>query len=288
LNPDLKQKSCQQWHLYKPNLLIDYFSIIDSIEKAYWLGFLMADGSIITKRYYYKNGKKYLRKSQKKDIFIELSKNDVEILYGLCECLGINYNNIKHRTRKHYHTGKSHDYVYLRITNNKMANELEKQGFSSSKAKRKFLPSFYTYEINKKITSIDKNKLLLGFVRGYYDGDGFSGTTRKCSSSKQFLIRIKHSLKITNKVLKINNSRIYKDEFGKLHIERGQYSLFIGVRLFNEMTLICKESNINLLKRKDKVFSESRDSLKILKLNLKNQRITKDMLQKLVFHYREY
>ncbi|MFW9952636.1 MAG: hypothetical protein ACFFKA_21145, partial [Candidatus Thorarchaeota archaeon] len=282
LNPNLKNTSYQQWHLTEPKMLINYFSAIDTIEKAYWLGFLMADGSILTRYYYYQNGNKYLRKTPKKVIFIEISKRDKELLYHFCASLRINRSKVKFRSRRHYKSHNIHHYAYLSIVNNNVAKDLEEQGFASSKRRRKLLPSFY------KIMGLNVFELLLAFTRGYYDGDGFSGTTRICSTSKQFLIRLKYALKIKYNVSKSNDSKVYKDELGKFHIERAQYSLAIGAHLFNEMTRICKESNINLLRRKDKSFSQTRDSLTILKKKFKKLGISKDILQDLVFQYRTF
>ncbi|MGB5909590.1 MAG: LAGLIDADG family homing endonuclease [Promethearchaeia archaeon] len=251
-NQGLKDKACQQWHLHKPNLIINYFNKIDTIEKGYWLGFLMADGSVLNRKHYYLNGIKCNRKTPKKEIFLELSKNDEIIINRFCNCIGIDKNHIKNRTRKHYRTGKSHKYVYIRFTNNKMAKDLELQGFASSKAKRKTLPNFYKQKMLKESNSPSNRELLMAFVRGYYDGDGFSGTTRICSSSKQFLVRLRQALNIEYRVLRSTRSNLYKDENGKIHFQRAQYSLSIGAQLFKELTDLCKRSNVKVLERKNK------------------------------------
>ncbi|MFX1496304.1 MAG: hypothetical protein ACFFBH_02145 [Promethearchaeota archaeon] len=285
---DLKDKSCQQWHLHKPNLKINYFNKINTLQKAYWLGFLMADGSVMTKKHYYKNGIKTKRKTPKKVIFIELSKKDDVLIKRLCQDIGIDKNRIRYRTRNHYKTGKSHNYAYLNFVNNKIAKDLELQGFSSSKAKRKSLPKFYKQDIPKGVNMNSKKELLMGYIRGYYDGDGFSGTTRICSTSKQFLVRMKHALNVDNSILRTIESKYYKDKSGKIHLQQAQYSLFVGAKYFNKMTNLCKKSNIKVLERKDKHFSESRVAFENLKMKLKNLGINKQELQDLVYQYRNY
>jgi hypothetical protein len=298
-NYGLKEYSSQQWHIHNPNLNITYFNTINTVKKAYWLGFLMADGSIIKKKFYYVNGQKRSRISTKTEIFIELSAKDRILLDRFCDEIRINKKKIKERKRAHYRSGKLHKYVYLRFGCKKMIEDLKSQEFTSSKANRKSLPLFIRRdEADKKQKLKEKSlkinliptsrELVLAWLRGYYDGDGISNTTRIIAANKQFLVKIKNTIKIKNPVAKIAKSRIYNDKYGKKHTIRAQYSLTIGARLFNEMSSIFKHYKVPLLKRKDKYFNESREGLDILKEKLENMRIEKIRLQELVYQYQQY
>lgn len=123
----------------------DYFEIIDTIEKAYILGFIYADGSVTNKNSNYVLNISQVEKD--KDILEKIR----DILIPSRELLVVSK-----RGKGSY----SQNSIYrLTITNKKIVQDLEKIGFNGLKENRTF-PL-----INKS--------LLSHFIRGYFDGDGF-------------------------------------------------------------------------------------------------------------------
>lgn len=120
-----------------------YFHTIDSANKAYWLGFLAADGCI------------HRTKNTRQDmIIIVLEDNDTELLEKLNQCLHCN-KPLRHFTKTN---GKS--YVRFEISSNVMSNDLAQYGIIPQKTYRYIFPD-----------NIDK-KYYRDFIRGFFDGDG--------------------------------------------------------------------------------------------------------------------
>lgn len=117
----------------------DYFEVIDTPEKAYFLGFIFADGCLIDnpKEYRYKLNIKIHNKDE--DIlerFISLLDSEVEIWRS-----------------------KNREISEIGFSSKKMINDLKNIGVYQNKT--------YTIEYPK----IDE-KLERHFLRGYFDGDG--------------------------------------------------------------------------------------------------------------------
>ncbi|MEJ2251040.1 MAG: hypothetical protein P8Y97_15480 [Candidatus Lokiarchaeota archaeon] len=81
----LKNYSNQQYHLYHPKLKSNFFKDINNKEKAYWLGFLCADG--------------YINKTRKGRFGIELSSKDKNHLRYFCKTVGLENSTIVERER---------------------------------------------------------------------------------------------------------------------------------------------------------------------------------------------
>lgn len=120
-----------------PLFIEDYFSIIDSKEKAYWIGWLLTDGGI----------------SNKHDIEIALSSKDEPILHILEDDLHI-YNKVK---------PYQWEYVRFSISSINMCKDLEKYGIVPNKT----LSLKYPLNIPEKFET--------HLLRGMFDGDsGFT------------------------------------------------------------------------------------------------------------------
>lgn len=117
----------------------NFFEIIDTEEKAYWLGFLYADGCI------------YVAKNRK-EVILELSTQDIEHI-GL-------FNKHINSNRKIKITKRG--YARLEIFNTKMVDDLINLGCISRKSLKVKFP---TEEIVPRY-------LIHHFIRGYMDGDG--------------------------------------------------------------------------------------------------------------------
>lgn len=127
----------------KYNVDDNYFETIDSDDKAYFLGFIYADG--------------YITKDSDK-IGITIAKKDVDLL----EKFKI-FSKAESPINSYMQTGGynvGEYYSRLLITSKKMKSDLLKHGVLISKTEKIKFP-----------TTIDE-KFYYSFIRGYFDGDG--------------------------------------------------------------------------------------------------------------------
>lgn len=125
----------------------DIFEIIDSEYKAYWLGFIYADGSV------YKNRLEIGLKLSDEDHLIKLKKflnTNKEIEYHTRKC-GISTN-----------PNKELQCCILHVQSKKLVSNLKSLGCVPKKS---LILKFPTEDI------VPKN-LIHHFIRGYFDGDG--------------------------------------------------------------------------------------------------------------------
>lgn len=123
----------------------DYFSEINSEDKAYFLGLLFADGCIVDTQAY------------QKSLTISLQERDSYILYKMKKYL--NYQgNITFKKRKQL---QHKDQETLNITSDKLCNDLINLGCTPKKSLTLEFP-------NGKIP----DHLMRHFIRGLFDGDG--------------------------------------------------------------------------------------------------------------------
>ena len=127
-----------------------YFDVIDTEEKAYWLGFLSADG--------------WINKNDKSNagvVGIELQYNDIKHLQKFNKCIQGNYR-ITDRWRTctlSPYPDKLNHMCVIRIFSVVMYNALESLGFTNNKS--------FDIEIPEL-----RNDLYRHYLRGFYDGDG--------------------------------------------------------------------------------------------------------------------
>jgi len=181
----------------------NYFDVIDTEEKAYWLGFLFADG--------------YIRERKSgNSLEIKLSIKDRHHLEKFRNSIGSNHNIVDGFNRVKYKDGVSSSHMStLAIYSKQLVESIKNQGIHSRK----------TFTIEKPNIG---NDLIHHFIRGYFDGDGtvrfvekkLNGTGIACASEKfrEFIINelfdngitIKHygdiHLHIQNKV---ENNKFY-------------------------------------------------------------------------------
>jgi len=125
-----------------------YFDVIDSEEKAYWLGFLYADG--------------YIREPKGgNSLGLKLSQLDIKHLELFKKCVGSTHNIRLGISKTISKTGKecfSHMAI-LTIYSKRLVESIKKQGFHSRK----------TFTIEKPNL---KEEYYRHFIRGFFDGDG--------------------------------------------------------------------------------------------------------------------
>ena len=200
----------------------DIFERIDSKEKAYWLGFLYADGGIV---------KNVLR--------VNLSEKDEAHLYKLKQFLECSRHEIKHNDKT---VGeKTFPIVYLSLGDKKLISDLERLGCVPRKS---LILKFPT-------SSQVPREFLSHFIRGYFDGDGSVSVYKKknriqisFTGTFNFLESLKTELK--NPMLKIEN----KEKFGVLHFDGKEQVYSIYKYLYQN-----SYSDIEL-ERKKKIFQD--------------------------------
>lgn len=174
------------------------FEDIDSEEKAYWLGFLFADG---------------YNSEDKRTITLGLAEQDANHIQKFktflsCDC------PIRIATPRR---PKEQPMHVLNVYSTKMSIDLCKHGCMQSKTFKICFPTF----INKSLWK--------HFIRGYFDGDGWVGKYRSknstnCSisivSNKRFLLQLQSILKSEIEI----NSQISKTFNGNRSDVRCLYS----------------------------------------------------------------
>ncbi len=135
----------------------NYFDVIDTQNKAYFLGLLYADGCIHSKQ------PRFLISLQEEDSYIlEEFKKDLEydgVLYTKPS------NNINHKNQ-----------ICLEITSNNLKNKLIALGCTPQKSLT------LTFPTEEQVP----NHLLNHFIRGYFDGDGSVGKSIRNINDKEY------------------------------------------------------------------------------------------------------
>jgi hypothetical protein len=145
-----------------------YFKMIDSQIKAYWLGFLFADG--------------YIDKNNKK-LQICLSIKDECLIDSFIEEIGGDKAD-----KRYYGPYKtSGKQVHYCINDEEFVSHLVTLGCVNRKSKKIKFPNI-------------KRDFYYGFLLGFYDGDGTQNTTSLCSSSFDFLEEIKLRFGVKNNI----------------------------------------------------------------------------------------
>ena len=168
----------------KYNVNQNYFENIDCNDKAYWLGFLFADGYVLD-RTGENNGK-----TKGMIVGVALKEDDYEQLYHFRNAIDSNHP-IKEKFVK---CGDKRIRVYtINIGSVKMAKDLISLGCTP----RKSLTLKYPEKLN--------DKYFFSFLRGYIDGDGCIAAYREnkgqCISllgTLEFLTEIKNKLESFN------------------------------------------------------------------------------------------
>ncbi|MFE4029231.1 hypothetical protein ACFX4N_24040 [Priestia sp. YIM B13551] len=195
----------------------NFFKTIDSEEKAYYLGFMITDGSIVVH-------------SNKTSIGIMIQEKDKYILDYFALLLGFEYEKVKVSNRKE---------AYIRFHCSEMVEDLEKYGVVPNKTNITYIPQI-------------REDLVPHLFRGLFDGDGsifvtmvrgkpvlraaFYGTHLACAQFQQRLIES----------IGISKTKVY-DKPGVSFI-----SISRKKDLFNLYNYLYKDANIYLTRKKQK------------------------------------
>ena len=131
----------------KNEICEDYFNIIDNSHKAYWLGFIMADGNM----YRYKD-------SDRLQFSIKIQQNDKDLLYDFANDIGFDKDKIALKEALRNETKLY--YAEIKSYNKNFCNNLIKHGICPNKTGKETFPKKIPHEFKKD------------FIRGFFDGDG--------------------------------------------------------------------------------------------------------------------
>lgn len=175
----LKEMNVQIRHKGPKSLIENesYFETIDTKNKAYWLGFIMADGCIST---YANQYSLKIHISIKDKILIDKFLKDIES-----------------SNKTLYKPSNGNGSYYVSLTSKKMVTDLMKYGIKEAKSGNEVFP-----------TNIPK-EYEFDFIRGYFDGDGLAGDNRiGFIGSKLLLENIINKLNIKTNIYKCTNTDI--------------------------------------------------------------------------------
>lgn len=153
----------------KYNYNKDYFSKINSAEKAYWLGFLYADGCI--NRFY--TGEKL----RSMTLEIGLCAEDKHHLEKFLLCLD---SNVPIKDKINKFQGKEYKSARIQINNTKLCYDLCALGCTPQK----------TYNISFPSDEIVPYKYKRDFIRGYFDGDGCISVRTNKNHNKSIIVTL--------------------------------------------------------------------------------------------------
>ena len=191
----------------------NYFDEIDTEEKAYWLGFLTADG--------------WINKSKKTNAGvtgIELQYGDIGHLKKFNKSICGNYQ-ITDRWRTcslSENKDKKNHMCCIRIFSSIMYDSLNKIGFSSDKS--------YDFHIPKI-----QQHLIRHYIRGYFDGDGCL-----CFTNKSFHI----NFVTASKMLKHDVANILKSQ--NFNFIENNYITDFGTTIY-KIDICRQQDKINFL-----------------------------------------
>jgi len=200
----------------------NYFEVIDTEDKSYFLGLLFADGNV------------YLKRNR---VQITLANEDAYILNKFAEHIG--------------YTGKLYidreKYSKLILPSKKMCDDLVALGCTANKS------------LTLKFPTNVPNELLHHFIRGYFDGDGHISLDKKLvnpyyhiniTSTEQFIITLKEILS-TNNITTGKSYKRYKDK------EVSAHTVYVMNKSAKEFVDYIYSNATLFLTRKQKVYGNS-------------------------------
>ena len=214
------------------------FNSIDTKEKAYWLGFLFADGFITKDNY----------------VGISLKNDDYKHLEKFRDFIESNHIIHTYKCLENSYSNPNNYYCKIIFKSEKMVEDLKNYGCIEHKSLVLQFPNNLKKEFYKD------------FIRGYFDGDGslsFRKTNNKKSSdfkiagTKEFLLKV---IDILNQDILIEMSE--KNLFKRFDNDKNSFYTSVSnnrkVKLF--LDYIYKDSTIYL----DRKFSKYLDFLNFL------------------------
>lgn len=211
----------------------DYFEKINTPDKAYWLGFLYADGGIIANKRW--------------AVRINLKAEDIDHLEKFLKAIEYTEGKIRETVKKD--NGKEYKGAYINISDKKMVQDLIDKGCTPKKS----------YTISFPTENQVPNNLLSHFIRGYFDGDGcITSSNHKNSTLRYYGGNVIGTKSMLQGILKaIGKDYLKINPLSKIRDSVFTVS-FSGNRMMSQLAdYLYKDSNEDiLLSRKKKKFDE--------------------------------
>lgn len=147
-----RKPDAQRAFSYRREIREDYFRQIDTPEKAYWLGFLSADGWIVTER------------GELRGVGLALHERDLSALQQYADSIGFPNPPIRARAGS--------PLMQVKFTSPSMAADLVAHGVTPRKSRTITWPDL-------------RGDLLSHYARGVFDGDGSVGRRANGSLAAQ-------------------------------------------------------------------------------------------------------
>lgn len=195
-----------QWNQY--DIDESYFEIINSHEKAYWLGWLFSDGFMIERL-----GRVGLR----------IHPKDIEILEKFKECLKtdapihIYTSNREPNPERRFKGGKQIISQFV-FSNNKICQDLKKTGMTDRKS------------LTLNFPNIDK-QYYYSFLRGYIDGDGCLCMSKSWKNQYKFTVSMISSRFFVNFVHKFLTEEGFNVAVHQAHDCKATYVVSISNKI---------------------------------------------------------
>lgn len=199
--------------MIKRNYNYNYFDSINTEEKAYWLGFIYADGNISKSEYVRKDGT--LKKGNYR-FEVSLKSEDIEHLKKLAKALNVDKSILISKTNN-----TRHDRCRLYFNNEHLWKTLNSYGCTPNKSLTLKFPD---------INIFSNKELIRHFIRGYIDGDGCLGYLDKehknmglsILGTEHFLTNLQNYLPLekANKLYKRKGLNVYSLAYNR---SRGYY-----------------------------------------------------------------
>lgn len=137
-----------------PSINHHIFDVIDTEEKAYWLGFIWADGCILSTN---KNKPNYAFE-------LGISVRDIDHLKKFCKFANVPEEKIKVRKNNSINSDKDYYLCRIQVSSKHLWNTLNNYGCYPNKTTNEVFPS---------IDIFTHRSLVIPFIRGVFDGDGW-------------------------------------------------------------------------------------------------------------------
>ncbi len=202
----------------KFNLNNTYFEKIDTVEKAYWLGWIFAEGHI-----------SILNKTTG-EFKVTIGVEDGILIKRFVKAIGFDPKGVEYG-KKLTKTGKISRFFTVKITDSAFISNLVKNGIPTG-------PKSWIL----RMPSLSDNPFDLAFIMGYFDGDGHRADSPSItSSSRKFLEDIRALYN------ELNSKKIAPHRMnGKIT----GYYMILPTRFFNELLENLDHHGVKSLPRK--------------------------------------
>lgn len=203
----------------------NYFEKIDSFDKAYWLGFIAADG--------------YITKSTNGQNVLGINLGEKEPLEKFKFCINSDHPINLYNSTNPYNDTISNAFRII-LVSNKTVNDIEKLGI----VERKSLILKFPVNISKEYIS--------HYIRGYFDGDGSIYKIKNKYYCE--ILGTEDFLKgLSDQLLDVNIIQ-FPEKCNKTSIWRLRFSSSQVFKLYNYMYKDCKDIYLSRKKKKFEQF----------------------------------